>query len=704
MRLKENNLYIVADARGQISGGDNGLYRRDTRFLSVLEWRIGGEVPTVLSTHSSEPYRFSQHATEADLGHTARLELRRKGILDGSSYVEQIRVRGFVPLEAHREWGRDLPDIRTLELRLESDFADMFEVRGLPVKAKDIQLEVVDNGLIWLYAGSDGVKRAVRVHLEPMGEVLEAPTVEVGKNAPRTFDADEHTLDGSLENGSLKNGSLKNEKSNSIGKVIRWTLENDTPLEITLTVTPIRDGHSDTGRDLESLSQDYGDWRSRAPIHLENSFVQRVFDRSLEDLRSLLFDTPQGVFPAAGIPWFVTPFGRDSIIVSLFTLPWYPQIAQGTLKYLAAHQGKVLNSKNLEAPGKIFHEQRDGEASRTGRTPFQTYYGTVDATPLWICLLGDYLEWTGDLDTVRELEPNLRAALAWMSSQDADPDQDGFIEYTPHKGGITNQVWKDSGDSTFDENGQDFSTNVAVVEVQSYAYRARKSAACIFNALGLEEEAQAHDELASKLQKQFHTAFWLEDLQTYAHALDEHKRPAKVIVSNPGHALWAGIVPDDIAPKLAETLFSSRMFSGWGVRTLAEGSVRFNPVSYHNGSVWPHDNAFIALGLARYGLFDHATKLAQAQLEAAALFPDARLSELFAGFKREMTPGTPSSPPVPYPAACHPQAWDAAAPLAYLRSVLGFEADKTGSSEHVPSGWGTLKAQVWVHGKPREVV
>ena len=689
MRLKENNLYIVADAHGQISGGDNGLYRRDTRFLSVLEWRIGGQIPTVLSTHSSEPYRFSQHATEADLGHTARLELRRKGFLDGSSYTETVRVRGFVPLEAHREWGRDLPDIHTLELRLESDFADMFEVRGLPVKAKEVQLEVVDNGLIWLYAGSDGVKRAVRVHLEPMGEIHEIVSVKSGKNAPITFDADEHTLDDSFENSN----------SNSIGKLIRWNLENNTPLEITLTVTPIRDGSSDSGIHLEVLAQQYQTWRSRAAIKLENSFVQRVFDRSLEDLRSLLFDTPQGVFPAAGIPWFVTPFGRDSIIVSLFTLPWYPEIAKGTLTYLAAHQGKVLNPKNLEAPGKILHEQRDGEASRTGRTPFQTYYGTVDATPLWICLLGDYLEWTGDFETVRELEPNLRAALAWMTSDDADPDKDGFIEYTPHKGGITNQVWKDSGDSTFNEHGEDLLENVAVVEVQAYAYRARQSAAKIFRALKLEAQAQAQDELASRLRAQFHAAFWLEELQTYAHALDANKRPARVIVSNPGHALWAGIVPEEIAPKLAETLFSSRMFSGWGVRTLAEGSVRYNPVSYHNGSVWPHDNAFLALGLARYGLFEHATRLVQAQLEAAALVPDARLSELFAGFAREMTPGIPSSPPVPYPAACHPQAWDAAAPLAYLRSVLGFDAHTAGSSMHVPSGWGSVKARVWWRGQ-----
>ena len=693
MRLKENNLYIVADAQGQISGGETGLYRRDTRFLSHLEWRVGGENPTVLSTHSSEPYRFSQHATEPGLGHVARLEVRRKGFLDGATYSETVRLQSFGPLEAHRFEGHDVPDLRVLELRIASDFADVFEVRGLPVMAKDIRLEVVADGLIWTYDGTDGVKRAVRVHFEPMGEVLEHDFSGQNASAFRTFDADEHALDGIVGNAQ-----------NAEGCAIRWVLQNDTPLQITLTVTPVCDGSSDTGRSLESLAQDYIDWRARAPIKLGNPFVQRVFDRSLEDLRSLLFNVPQGVFPAAGIPWFCTPFGRDSIIVSLFTLPWYPEIAKGTLRYLAAHQGKVVNPKNLEAPGKILHEQRDGEASRTGRTPFQTYYGTVDATPLWICLLGDYLEWTGDLETVRELEPNLRAALDWMTSGDADPDQDGFIEYSPHRGGMTNQVWKDSGDSTFNEYGKDLLENVAVVEVQAYAYRARVSAAKIFRALQLEDEAKAQDELASRLRAQFHAAFWLEDLQTYAHALDANKRPARVIVSNPGHALWAGIVPEEIAPKLAETLFSSRMFSGWGIRTLAEGSVRYNPVSYHNGSVWPHDNAFTALGLARYGLFEHATKLAEAQLEAAALGSDARLSELFAGFAREVVPDLPSNPPVPYPAACHPQAWDAAAPLAYLMAVLGLQPGNSGSSGHLPGSWGTVSTRVWVHGIPRDVV
>jgi glycogen debranching enzyme len=688
VRLKENMLYIVADERGQIPGGETGLYDGDTRMLSQLEWLLGGESPTVLSTHTPEPYRFSQHATEANLGSTQRLELRRRGWLDGVCYTETVRLRPFDDLSAHAYWGRTLPDLHALELRLDCDFADMFEVRGLPPIDRDVRVSTVPDGLIYEYSGQDGVPRATRVVIQPMGEVIEIESSDARSN-PMTFDTEAHGQVVPTAPSVVKRTA----------RAIRWTLLNDATLELTFTVTPSANGVTERGLNPAALEKAYTDWRAQAHVMVGNRLLQRVFDRAAEDLRALLFDTPQGAFPAAGIPWFCTPFGRDSVIVSLMTVPFYPQIARGTLRYLAAHQGKVVNFKNLESPGKILHEQRNGEASRTGRTPFETYYGSVDATPLWVCLLGDYLEWTDDLGTVRELEPNLRAALEWMAGTDADPDGDGFIEYTPHKGGITNQVWKDSGDSTFDEHGQDFTSNVAVVEVQAYAYRAYLSAAKVFRVLGDGSGAAELEARAERLRTKFHAAFWLEDLGTYAHALDAEKNPARVIVSNPGHALWAGIVPDEFAPRLADTLFSSEMYSGWGVRTLAEGSPRFNPVSYHNGSVWPHDNALIALGLSRYGLHDHVKRLAQSQLEAAALAPDARLPELFAGFKREIVTGLPASPPVPYPAACHPQAWDAAAPFAYLWAATGFVAGRAGPGLGVPDDWGGVTARARHHGQ-----
>ena len=693
MRLKENLLYLVADERGQISGGETGLYFGDTRFVSHLQWRIGGTALTVLSTHSSEPFQFSQHATEPGLGVSQRLEVRRRGWLSGAVYCESLRVTVFDDPTKPSVWQRKPIDLSKLELVLDADFCDVFEVRGLPRIARDVTLTVQEGGFLYNYAGQDGVQRSAFVSISPMGALSQVVLKDSLDNAPMTFDNDSNNLGEQLEDVGAPRKAL----------CLTWTLPSSGQLEIAMTVTPSASDKSVRALSFENLRDEYAAWRTRSTVRVGNRLIQRVFDRSSEDLRSLLFDTQQGVFPAAGVPWFCTPFGRDSIIVALTTLPWYPEIAQGTLRYLAANQGQELNPVNLEAPGKILHEQRDGEASRTGRTPFQTYYGSVDSTPLWVCLLGDYLEWTGDLDTVRDLEPNLSAALEWMGSLDADPDEDGFLEYLPHAGGITNQVWKDSGDSTFFEDGTNPVGAIAVVEVQAYAYKAYLSAALVYRALGDTARAAELEGKARELQQRFLNAFWLEELGTLAHALDGEKRPAKVLVSNPGHALWAGIVTPQQAVQISKTLFGDQLWSGWGIRTLGDAQPRFNPVSYHNGSVWPHDNALIALGLARYGLNEHVKTLVQAQLEAAALVPDARLSELFAGFKRESTPGLPANPPVPYPAACHPQAWDAAAPYAFLWAALGFTAAGRGTNAGLPEDWGDVQVSVLKNGSKLKV-
>ncbi len=679
MRLKENTMYLVADDHAQIAGLEHGLYDRDTRFVSHLEWRVSGFAPTVLSTHSSLPFEFRQFASEPKLGPTQRLGIDRAGWLSGASYFETFKLQSF-----QDDFNHVLPaEAEYLELILDADFSDMFEVRGLPKIAKDVKCRVLENGLEYHYHGTDGVDRSVIFEITPLGEMLEFELNVT--EATKTWQA-EQPLGESFDPSPSRQAHI-----------IRWKL-GAVPLEITLKITPAKSDVVAKTSTKSELELDYKTWDSK--IKVENQLIQRVFDQSSRDLRSLLFDISGTPFPAAGIPWYVTPFGRDSLIVGLFTLPFYPSIAKGTLEYLASQQGKVLNPVNLEAPGKILHEQRDGEASRTGRTPFKTYFGTVDATPLWICLLGEYLDWSGDLETIKNLEPNMRAALEWMGSLDADPDQDGFIEYIPHKGGITNQVWKDSGDSTFDEHGKNLEAPIAVVEVQAYAYRARLSAARVFKALKLEAEAVAQEEIAANLKVIFHQAFWQQDLQTYAHALDAQKRPAKVKVSNPGHALWAGIVPEQIAPKLVQTLFSKEMFSGWGIRTLAIKMPRYNPVSYHNGSVWAHDNAIIALGLAKYGFWTELKHLVSAQLEAAALEADARLPELFAGFDRADT-----SVIVPYPAACHPQAWDAAAPLAFLTAIASAaHPGELGSGQAIPSSFGKVMAGAVFHGKPFELL
>lgn len=680
MRLKENTMYLVADDHAQIAGLENGLYDRDTRFVSHLEWRISGLAPTVLSTHSSLPFEFRQFASEPRLGPTQRLGIDRAGWLSGASYFETIKLQSFQDDFNHVPPSQ--PEY--LELILDADFSDMFEVRGLPKIAKDVKCQMLENGLEYRYHGTDGVDRSVRFEISPMGEERLEIELDVTE-ATKTWQAEQPL------------GESSNPSPSRHAYLIRWKL-SAAPLEISLNITPTKSDVLAKNSTRPELELDYQAWDCK--IKVENQLIQRVFDQSARDLRSLLFDIDGTPFPAAGIPWYVTPFGRDSIIVGLFTVPFYPSIARGTLEYLASQQGKVLNPVNLEAPGKILHEQRDGEASRTGRTPFKTYFGTVDATPLWICLLGDYLDWTGDLETVKKLEPNMRAALGWLGSLDADPDQDGLIEYSPHQGGIGNQVWKDSGDSTFDEHGKNLEAPIAVVEVQAYAYRARLSAARVFRAFKLEAEAVEQELKAENLKLQFHQAFWLEDLQTYAHALDAKKRPAKVNVSNAGHALWAGIVPNEIAPKLVQTLFSDAMFSGWGIRTLALEMPRYNPVSYHNGSVWAHDNAITALGLAKYGFWTELKHLVAAQLEAAALEADARLPELFAGFNRADTKVI-----VPYPAACHPQAWDAAAPLAFLTAIASaLQPGELGSGKAIPSGFGKVSASAVFHRQPFELL
>jgi glycogen debranching enzyme len=683
MRLKENTLYTVADPNGAMLGGEHGLYKRDTRFLSHLEWRVAGEAFTVLATHSPVPYRFIQHATEGSLRATQRLEIRREGWLDGASYHEHLRFTPHGSLGAGSgEWGLPVADIRSLELHLAADFADLFEVRGLPPIAHVIESQAIAGGVAFWCQGQDDCLRRVEIKLSLLGEYQLGAAVTSAHGSAPTWAAD-HLVGES-------------EWSPAGTVIVRWQLP-DTPLDLRLEVALLEDGQPSSSLSLDELARSYRDWRAESAIYIENQAVQRVFDQAGDDLRALMFDTPNGMLPAAGIPWFVAPFGRDSLWVALMTLPWFPQIAKGVLGYLASHQGQVLNPKNLEAPGKILHEQRVGEASRMGRTPFQTYYGSVDATPLWVCLLGEYFEWTNDQETINHLRPHFEAALAWLASSDADPDQDGFIEYSPHQGGISNQVWKDSGDSTFDAAGRELNAPIAVVEVQGYLYRAYLVAAKLYD-LWQEAGLAAHyRERAERLQAQFQAAFWLAE-GYYAHALDGDKRPAKVKTSNPGHCLWAGIVPAPLARQVAESLFSSAMWSGWGVRTLAAGEPRFNPVSYHNGSVWPHDNAVLALGLARYGLGDYAHKLAQSQLEAATAAADARLPELFAGFGREQDGG--SAPPVPYPAACHPQAWDAAAPFAYLRAVLGLQPGRSGQRNHLPAAWGSLRGSAKYQGKP----
>ncbi|WP_339097665.1 amylo-alpha-1,6-glucosidase [Deinococcus sp. VB142] len=322
------------------------------------------------------------------------------------------------------------------------------------------------------------------------------------------------------------------------------------------------------------------------------------------------------------------------------------------------------DDETLEQPGKILHELRVGELTRLGHTPHRPYYATADATPLFVWLVGELSQAHPGL--AQELRPRWEAALNWLLT-DGDPDGDGFIEYAPQPGGMTNAVWKDSADSTFDEHGVDASGHIAVIEVQGYAYAAYLSAAQMYETLGEEDKGAEWRERAAALQKQFQERFWWPEQGYYVHGLNGDKTPLRVVVSNPAHALWTGIVPQEYAEQVATRALGEDLWTGWGIRTLGRHEVRYNPVSYHNGSVWPHDTAAAALGMARYGLHSQAQQVARALFDAALAASDLRLSELLAGFDR-----TEDAPPVPYPAACHPQGWDAAIPLA-LAPLLSSE-------------------------------
>jgi glycogen debranching enzyme len=376
--------------------------------------------------------------------------------------------------------------------------------------------------------------------------------------------------------------------------------------------------------------------------------------------------TAFGTYPYAGIPWFATPFGRDGIITALFTLWIDPTLARGVLKFLAATQATAFDPSSDAEPGKIVHEMRAGEMARLREVPFARYYGSVDATPLFIVLLGAYYERTADLEFVRELWPNCKAALAWIDRY-GDLDGDGFVEYARKtECGLDNQGWKDSHDAIFHADGRLAEAPIALCEVQAYVFAAKCAAAELADALDDPQTSRALLEAAATLHERFEAAFWCEELGTYALALDARKEQCRVVASNAGHALFAGIASVEHAARVARVLLGGASFSGWGIRTVATGAARYNPMSYHDGSVWPHDNALIAMGFARYGLKPLVNKLFEAMLASASYMELRRLPELFCGFERRR-----QNAPTLYPVACSPQAWASAAPFAMLGASLG---------------------------------
>ncbi|MGH7030208.1 MAG: amylo-alpha-1,6-glucosidase [Stellaceae bacterium] len=639
--LKQGDTFAVFDARGDIVAIDRspeGLYHRDTRYLSRLELRLNDAPLLLLSSNVQEDnVVLTVDLTSPDLiqgGRTAlRGELihvnRRKYIWQNSCY-ERLLIHNF-DLVAHE---------LTLSLGFAADFADMFEVRGQQRSRRGrMWIERRSDAVVALrYSGLDAVERVTTLSFDP------APTRLDGAAASYMF-----TLGPGEARRSVLRVACDDESADGrLGRRFYSSLR---------TARRAMRGASGRATSLES----------------SNSVLNELARRSVADLYMLITETEYGPYPFAGIPWFSTAFGRDGIITALFALWADPMIAKGVLKFLAATQATETDPERDAEPGKILHEMRDGEMARTGEVPFSRYYGSVDATPLFVMLMGEYFQRTGDLETIRALWPNVEAALRWCDGY-GDPDGDGFVEYhRKNANGLVNQGWKDSQDAIFHADGRLAEGPIALCEVQGYVYAAKQHAATLAQAVGRARLAAELAGQAETLRGKFEDAFWCEELSTYALALDGAKQPCRVVASNAGHALLTGIAAADRAGRVAETLLGMACFSGWGVRTVAVSAARYNPMSYHNGSVWPHDNALIAMGLARYGLKSGVLRIFKGLFDAAGSMDLRRLPELFCGF-----PWRKLNAPTLYPVACTPQAWASATVLALVKASLGLSFADSG--------------------------
>jgi glycogen debranching enzyme len=627
--LIEGSSFCISDRGGDIMPGHpQGLFVRDTRVLSRWELTVDGQEPQPLAAEPGEPYaatflgRVPPRAGKAD---STLLVVRRRYVGDGMR--EDITIRNTAARTVRC----------TLELGVDGDFADLFEVKGRSKPRASVSVHAADSALE-ISSGRRDRRQAVVID---------------GDGAP-----------------SVTDGTL----------TWRLTIAGHTERTVSIEVVPVIDGEPMTlryprGQKVKTAvpAKRLRKWRRRGPqVRTADSNLAAVLDRSVEDLGALrIFDPehPRRPVVAAGAPWFMALFGRDSLLTAWMLLPWDASLAAGTLQTLASWQGTEVDAASEEEPGRILHEVRFGPASATALGGRKAYYGTADATPLFVMLLGELQRWGFKDATIAELMPHADAALEWIETY-GDSDGDGFVEYcrkTSH--GLENQGWKDSWDGINFADGTIAEPPIALAEVQAYVYAAYCARAQLAVGVGDQAVARLWRKKAKQLKRAFNEQFWLPDRGWFAVGLDRDKRPIDSLTSNIGHCLWTGIVDTDKAASVARHLMSDDMFSGWGIRTLAQSMAAYNPMSYHNGSVWPHDNAICAAGLMRYGFAEQAQRVTEAILDAAEHFGH-RLPELFCGFSRQDFPA-----PVPYPTSCSPQAWAAAAPLLLVHTLLRFVPD-----------------------------
>ncbi|MBW4023382.1 MAG: amylo-alpha-1,6-glucosidase [Proteobacteria bacterium] len=637
--LKNADMFGVFDLSGNINpyeNGTEGLYNRDTRHLSLFDLTIGGGRPVLLSsTLRDDNAALICDLANPDLSQDGRvvvdhsvIHLRRTRFMINATCFERIQLRSF----------SSRPHVIRLEIAFSADFVDLFEVRGThrDKHGKLGEPEVADSQVTLSYTGLDDKRRQTRLRFSPK------PTGLDGGHAifDVTLEPGEQTLlyiEIACADGELPARDLRETYLLSMVEARRW---------------------------MRSRSA------KAAAMASSNELFNEAIRRAVADLYMLITEKPTGLYPYAGIPWFTAAFGRDALITALEVLWLDPAIARGVLRFLAENQATKVDAAADAEPGKILHEVRNGEMAELGEVPFRRYYGSVDSTPLFIMLAGAYDERTHDDGTAQALWPHLEAAMDWIDRY-GDRDGDGFVEYFRATGsGLQNQGWKDSWDSVFHADGSLAEGPIALCEVQGYVYAARRAMAAIGRRLGHDQIALEQERRAEALRVAFEAAFWCEEIGTYALALDGNKQPCRVRTSNAGHLLLAGIVSPERAQRLADGFMSSQFLSGWGVRTVATGEARYNPMGYHNGSVWPHDNALIALGLARYGFTEAVAQIFTGLFDAALYIDMRRLPELFCGFARRRAQG-----PTFYPVACSPQAWAAAALPALLQASLGLSID-----------------------------
>jgi len=628
--IKEGDLFLMTDADGNIPRGNRhgyGLYKGDTRYLSVYDLSFGEVKPVALLSTGALGYASEHHLTNpalqtAEGKHIPKetLEIRRHRIVNSNRLLESIQVTNYGIFRA------------TVNLCFDfnADFVDIFEVRSMRRRHRGrlSTPKVSADSVMFEYVGLDNVQRRTEIKFSP-------PPLQI------------------WHNGALFVISLGHREST------------------TISVTVSLDGAEPDGafsQEFSSLASAYSEWlNSCTQVFTSNEFFNAMLERSLSDIRMLMNhgSNSAGRYVAAGVPWFNCLFGRDSIIVALQTLAFNPAIARDTLRILAQWQGQKIDTWRDEEPGKILHELRTGEMATVGEIP-SPYYGSIDATPLFLILATKYFAWTNDLAVLHELKDSLLKALKWIDEY-GDSDKCGYVEYSKrsHKG-LINQGWKDSRDGIVNNDGTLARPPIALAEVQGYVYAAKRGMAWLLPFLGEHELGKKLRQEAAKLKRRFNRDFWLEEERFYALALANNKEPVRSITSNPGQCLWTGIIERNKAANLVERLFSNEMFSGWGIRTLSSCAARYNPLGYHLGTVWPHDNSIIAMGLKEYGFENELNELATALYDCCRCFDYYRLPELFCG-----TPRSAYSLPVRYPVACRPQAWAAGTLPFLLQALLG---------------------------------